>query len=396
VTSPSLVHHLSSIEDPRMDRTKKHKLLDILITTVLGFMAGNDNWTEIVEWAEHNESWLKTFLELENGIPSHDTFARVFALIDPDQFEAAFQSWVLEYRERFLPTDGAGKDRPLIAIDGKKICGTTDHKKPFTSALGMVSAWCSSAGLVLGQRKYDFGENHEKTVSRDLIALLGLKGCVVSLDANGASTDIFNAIVGKKADFVIGLKTNLKSVYKIADQIFSETRPKNKEIVSTVIEEGRAHGRVEKRVYDLIDIDRADFWKTRNRMEAFERYPHIKCLGRVSSEVLRDGKVTTDVRYFMTSLAQSDYQLFARSVRSHWEIENKLHWVLDVAFNEDRSTIHQKHAMQNVALVRRMAFNLLKSVPAKKKTSVAIKRKKAGWDHTYLHEVLVSATGLKP
>jgi len=394
VTSPSLVHHLSSIEDPRMDRTKKHKLLDILIITVLGFMAGNDNWTEIVEWAEHNESWLKTFLELENGIPSHDTFARVFALIDPDQFEAAFQSWVGEYRNRFLSADTDSSARPLVAIDGKKIRATTDHKKPFTSALGMVSAWCSSAGLVLGQKKYDFGQNHEKNVSRDLIGLLNLKGCVVSLDANGACTDIFNKIIEKKADFVIGLKTNLKSVYKVADQIFSDTRPKNKALLSKITEEDKGHGRVEKRTYELIDVDRADFWKTNHRIEAFERYPHIKCLGRVTSEVNRHGKNTTDTRYFMTSLAQSDYQLFARSIRSHWQIENKLHWVLDVAFNEDRSTIHRKHAMRNVALVRRMAFNLLKSVPSQKKSSVAIKRKKAGWDNRYLHEVLVSATAI--
>lgn len=227
MTSSSLAHHLSSIEDPRMDRTKKHALLDILIITVLGFMAGNDNWTEIVEWAEHNVDWLNAFLVLENGIPSHDTFARVFALIDPDQFESAFQNWVVEYRNRFVATGGGVAERPLVAIDGKKIRGTTDHRKPFTSALGMVSAWCSSAGLVLGQKKYDFGENHEKTVSRDLIALLNLKGCVVSLDANGASTDIFNQIIGKKADFVIGLKANLKSVYRIADQIFSDTRPEN-------------------------------------------------------------------------------------------------------------------------------------------------------------------------
>jgi len=387
------VHYLSGINDPRMDRTKRHKLLDILIITVLGFMAGNDNWTEIVEWAEHNEDWLKTFLELANGIPSHDTFGRVFALIDADQFEAAFQEWVLEYRKLFLPTDSEQNERPLIAIDGKKIRGTTDHKKPFTSARGMVSAWCSSAGLVLGQKEYDFGENHEKLVSRDLIDLLHLQGCIVSLDANGACSDIFNKIVEKKADFVIGLKTNLKSVYKIADQIFSETRPKNRDIASVVTEEGQGHGRQEKRIYELIAIDRADFWKTKYRMEGLEKYPHIKCLGRVTSVVNRNAKDVTDTRYFMTSLEQGDYRLFARSVRSHWDIENKLHWILDVAFNEDRSTIHMKHAMRNVALVRRMALNLLKSVPSAKKTSVAIKRKKAGWDNRYLQQVLVSGPG---
>lgn len=140
--TPSLAHYLSCIKDPRMDRTKKHKLLDILISTVLGFMAGNDNWTEIVEWARHNEAWLKTFLGFENGIPSHDTYARVFALIKPDQFESAFQSWVQEYRDQFL-ANHSQSGRPLVAIDGKKIRGTTDHEKPFTSSLGMVSAWCS-------------------------------------------------------------------------------------------------------------------------------------------------------------------------------------------------------------------------------------------------------------
>ena len=370
-----------------MDRTKKHKLLDILIITVLGFMTGNDNWIEIVEWAEHNEEWLRTFLELENGIPSHDTFGRVFALIDPKEFESAFQSWVLEYRKIFLKDESG--TRQHVAIDGKKIRGTTDHKKPFTSAMGTVSAWCSTAGLVLGQTKYDFGENHEKHATLDLIQMLHLKGAIVSLDANGATQDILRKITTKKADFVIGLKTNVKSLYKIADQIFSETRPKNKDLMSTLMQEEKGHGRSEKRTYELIGIDAADFWKTPNRVEVFQRYPDIKCLGRVVAEVTRNGRQTQDARFFMTSLSQNDYCAFATAVRSHWEIENKLHWVLDVAFHEDRSTIHKKNAMENVALVRRLAFNLLKVFPTERKTSVAIKRKKAGWDSKFLHEVLI-------
>ena len=208
------------------------------------------------------------------------------------------------------------------------------------------------------------------------------------MDANGACEDIFNGIIDKKADFVIGLKTNLKSVHRIADEIFSEARPKNKDLVSTVIEEDKEHGRKEKRTYELIAIDQADFWRAKNRMATFKKYPHIKCFGRVTAEVLRNGKETIESRYFMTSLPQEDYHAFATSVRSHWQIENKLHWVLDVAFHEDRSTIHQKNAMQNVVLVRRLAFNLLKSLQTKRKMSVAVKRKKASWDSSFLHEVL--------
>ena len=306
MASSTLMDFLSEVDDPRMDRTKKHKLLDILVITILGFMAGNDNWPEIIEWAKHNVDWLKTFLELENGIPSHDTFGRVFALVETKQFEAAFQAWVLEYRKLFINTDD--QIRHHIAIDGKKIRGTTDHKKPFTSAMGTVSAWCNSAGLVLGQTKYDFGENHEKHATLDLIQLLHLRGAIVSLDANGATQDILNKITEKKADFVIGLKTNVKSLYRIADQIFSETRPKNKKILSSVIEEEKGHGRVEKRTYELIDVEKSDFWRTPNRLEVFKKYPDIKCLGRVTAEVTRNGKETKESRFFMTSLSQDDHR----------------------------------------------------------------------------------------
>jgi predicted transposase YbfD/YdcC len=381
------MEHLSLIEDPRVDRTKKHLLIDILVITVLGYMSDNDNWFD-----EEKREWLKTFLELRNGIPSHDTFGRVFALIDPDQFEAAFQNWAIEYRKKFLPDTIEPEHRYHIAIDGKKIRGTTDHKKPHTSAMGMVNAWCSSAGLVLGQKYYDFADHHEKHSTLDLIDMLYLNGCIVTLDANGATQDIFNKIIDKKADFVVGLKKNIKTAYRIADQIFSETRPKNKSIASMVTEEENKlqHGRKEKRTYELIDIDAADFWRTKNRLEVFEKYPHIKCLGKVTSEGIRDGKAFQESRFFMTNLKQEEYKIFATSVRSHWEIENKLHWVLDVAFHEDRSTIHKKNVLRNVALVRRLAFNLLKSFPTPRKMSVAIKRKKAGWDSQFLHAALIS------
>ena len=197
---------------------------------------------------------------------------------------------------------------------------------------------------------------------------------------------------GLKATVADWIEKNLKNVYKIADQIFSETRPKNKIIASIEIEEESKlqHGRKEKCTYELIDIESADFWRTKNRLEVFEKYPHIKCFGRVTAEVTRNGKSSIEYRLYMTSLEQEDYKAFATTVRSHWEIENNLHWVLDVSFYEDRSTIHKQNAMRNVALVRRLAFNLLKAIPSQRKTSVAIKRKKAGWDSTLLHDALIT------
>ena len=299
----TLMEHLSLIQDPRIERTKKHQLIDILVITVLGFIADNDNWFEIIQWAEHKQEWLKTFLKLENGIPSHDTFGRVFALIDPDHFESVFQNWAKEYREKFLPREAQPESRNHVAIDGKKLRGTTDHKKPFTSAKGMVNAWCSSTGLVLGQTNYDFSEKIERASTLELLDMLYLKGCVVSLDAGGATQDIFNKIAEKKADFVVGLKKNVKNVYKIADQIFSETRPKNKDIVSIVIEEEnkRQHGRKEKRTYELIDLEAADFWRTTNRLEVFKKYPHIKCLGKITAEITRNGNSSVESRFYSTS-----------------------------------------------------------------------------------------------
>ena len=285
-----LVECLSGISDPRMDRTKKHLLIDILVITVCAYVSGADNWIEVVEWAKSREDWLRKFLVLPAGIPSHDTFGRVFALIEPKEFEVAFQAWLGELRQALSPDGG----RDFVSIDGKKLRSTFHYSGHCTSAIGIVSAWSSETGLVLGQRRYDYSGEHEKWVMRDVVDLLYLEGCVVTLDAAGATREIFEKVIEKKADFVIGLKKNFKGLYKIADEVFTNAYPKNEPRFTRSETEGKAHGRNEKRVYELIELKDAEFWRSRSRQEYLKPLIEIKSIGRVTSTREKNGETSQD------------------------------------------------------------------------------------------------------
>jgi predicted transposase YbfD/YdcC len=388
-----LISCLAGVKDPRMERTRKHKLIDILVITVCAHLCSADNWVEVEEWAKSREEWLKRFLDLPEGIPSHDTLGRVFCLLDPKELNRAFTDWVKEFRKKKIfhkKKDKRQREMPeIVSLDGKVIRGTMESKFGANSAVGVVSAWSSEVGLVLGANKFDNLKGiHEKQSTEELLDFLYLKGTIVTLDAGGATAKICEKVKAKEADFVIGLKGNQGELLKAAEWIYSLGRRRNGRFITSRRSENEkdTHGREEKRLYELISLSEADLPELKSWQEMLAKWPTVRGLGRVKSK--RNGAYET--RYYLTSLESPDIREFARAVRSHWNVENQLHWVLDVAFREDHSKARVKNVAENLAVIRRMALNLLKQDKTNK-IGIQAKRRKAGWDPEYLENVLLEA-----
>jgi len=388
-----LISCLGGVKDPRVERTKKHKLIDILVITVCAHLCSADNWVEVEEWAKSREAWLKKFLELPEGIPSHDTFGRVFCLLDPKELNRAFSEWVREFRSKKIFQKRKQKNQTetpeIVSIDGKVIRGTLEKKRGPLSAIGVVNAWSSEVGLVLGQNKFDnLNGTHEKQSTEELIDFLYLKGVIVTLDAGGATASICEKIKAKEADFVIGLKGNQGELLKAAEWIYSLGRRRNGKFITSRRSEREkvTHGREEKRLYELISLEEADLPELGSWKEMLERWPTVKGLGRIRSK----RNATFETRYYLTSLESPAIREFAHAVRGHWSVENQLHWVLDVAFREDQCRSRVKNVAENLAVIRRIALNLLKQDKINK-IGIQAKRRKAGWDPEYLEAVLLEA-----
>jgi predicted transposase YbfD/YdcC len=366
----TIAGHFSDLNDPRIDRTKRHKLADIITIAICSTLCMGESWDAMEEFGQTHEQWLRKFLELPNGIPSHDTFNRVFARIDPDQFRTCFISWVKSIEPKF--------DGDIIPIDGKTVRRSHDRANG-NKAIHMVSAWACHSSLVLGQLKNEEKSN-EITAIPKLLDLLEIKGCVVSIDAMGCQKKIAEKIVEKQADWVFSLKGNQSTFHQdvIAwfesvdlDQccrdasVFLETKEKK-------------HGRLETRRY---------YYFTDHSLGHYaEQWKGFRGIGMVES-IRDDGKkVTTDRRYFIASLS-GDVKRFAQAVRSHWGIENSLHWVLDVSFSEDANRTRKGHAPENYSILRHIALNILRKDTTSKK-SIKLKRLRAGWDTDYLEQLL--------
>ena len=364
---------LRKVKDPRIDRTKRHKLIDILIIAILAVICGADSWVDVEMFGNSKIEWLKTFLELPNGIPSHDTFGRVFALINPEEFEKGFMEWVKLIQEL---TQGQ-----VIAIDGKQMRGSKDLPAG-KAGIYMVSAWATANQLVLGQRKVD-DKSNEITAIPQLLKVLELAGCIVVVDAIGTQTKIAKTIIDQGADYILAVKENQGHLYEDIHDLFEDDWKYNFEgapyrYAKTV---NKDHGRIEiRQCWSISDPEYLA------NIRDLDRWKGVKSLVMILSERQIGEKREVQDRYYISSL-ESDAKKILQAKRSYWGIENCLHWVLDIAFNEDHSRVRKDHAPQNFSILRHMALNLLK-LETTVKAGIKAKRLKCGWDTDYLLKVL--------
>lgn len=451
--------HFEVLEDPR---TENHNLLhpfhDILVIAILGTICGADGWTEICEFAEAKLDWLKTFLALPHGIPSHDTFGRLFSLLDSDVFEECFLAWI-----ESLSID---LQNEIISIDGKSLRGSHDKRKA-VKMLHVVSAWASENKILLGQIKTDEKSN-EITAIPELLDMIDVSGSIVTIDAMGCQRDIAKKIVEKGADYVLSLKENQPTLYQEVDNIFLQAEQGEKKYKKMIhkqkIEKVSCHGRIETRRYTLI--------KPREPHTFGIRWPYLNGLGMVEVKRTANKQTEYSKRFFLTSLEDGyevflmsdlpkgalpekgkiyvdqkgeqlryilqdpngdkidstldikiadfnrktlmeskrrilwetekrgqtlrdqDINKFMKAVRKHWNVEINLHWSLDVSFKEDLSRVRIGNAAENLAIIRRVALNLLKQEKTSK-VGITARRKRAGWDHQYLLKVLMADSPFK-
>jgi len=366
--------HFSVLPDPRTDRTKKHLLIDILFIAVCTMICGGEGFTDMEEFGEAKEDWLRKYVELPHGIPSHDTFRRVFSILDPVVFGECFTRWSQALHDA---TNGE-----VIALDGKTVRHSFDTFSG-QPALHMVSAWASENGLALGQVRVDEKSNEITAIPR-LLEMIDVKGRIITTDAMGCQRDVAKRIVDKKGDYVFCLKGNQTSLHDEVKYFFDECRAANYQDVEHHYFESleKDHGRIETRRCWVVEQDAVN-WLER------EEWPGLSSIAAVESERKIRGKKTTETRYFISSLTGKARKL-ADATREHWAIENSLHYVLDVTFNEDRSRIRKDNAPENLVVLRRIALNMVKKEQTHKKASVRRKVKAAGWDNSYLERILVS------
>ena len=368
----TITEHFATLTDPRIDHTKRHHLLDLLTIALCAILCGADEWVAMEEFGKAKREWFDTFLTLPNGIPSHDTFGRVFAALDPDQFQRCFLAWV---QQTMTQTDGA-----VIACDGKTVRRAHDRDAG-KAAIHMVSAWASAQHLVLGQVAVDEKSN-EITALPALLNLLMLKGCIVTIDAMGCQTAIAQTIIDREADYVLALKENHDTCYHEVVHLFADAQATafaDYAYDSAQTVDG-GHGRVEIRRYWTISDS-----VTLAHLDPDGAWAGLRGIGMVAAERREKGKVSREARYYLTSLV--DAATFGRAVRSHWGIENGLHWVLDIAFREDESRARMGASAANLVVLRHIALNLLKKETTAK-VGVKNKRLKAGWDARYLLKVI--------
>jgi predicted transposase YbfD/YdcC/predicted DNA-binding protein (UPF0251 family) len=369
--SSGLLRAFAELEDPRMDRTKKHSLGDLLTIAICAVICGADGWTQIEQFGRCKEKWFRTFLDLPHGIPSHDTFGRVFAMLDPEAFEACFLKWITD-----LATASAGR---LIAIDGKTIRRSLDAANG-KAAIHMVSAWCAANHMVLGQVATD-AKSNEITAIPKLLKLLDLQGAVVTIDAAGCQKQIAKQIVDQGADYVLQLKGNQGGLYAETVTLFDQCLRDDCYGIAytTAATTNGGHGRIEQR----------RIWATSEIGWFAERgkWKKLRSLIRVEARRTIEGETSCEYRYYISSLPADDPQRLLGYIRGHWGVENNLHWCLDISFADDDRRIRTGHGAENFARLSRIALNLLKA-QRKHKVGLKTKRLRAGWDNDYLLEVL--------
>jgi len=368
--SEPLSYHLSIIADPRMDRRKEHSLHDVLMIAILAMLCGAETFVDFEDFGNAKKEWLQGFLALPNGIPSHDTFGRVFCAMNNRHFAESFRNWTEGLRKKITGE--------IVAIDGKTLRRSHDKGRG-KSAIHMVSAWGRENGLVLGQIKVDEKSN-EITAIPQLLRTLELAECIVTIDAMGTQKEIAREIREADADYVLALKGNHETVLEEVSSFLLDAKEKNFKGVAHDFFETveKDHGRIETRRYWI--SEEIGWFQDRPLWEGLRSFGMVESLRDIN------GAVTREVRFFLSSL-RADAKNFARAVRGHWAVENTLHWSLDVCFAEDACRIRAGYAAENMAIIRHMTLNVLK-IDTTKKRGIKGKQKNAAWDHSYLLSLL--------
>lgn len=363
----ALIEYFRPLPDPRRkDHNKlRHELLDIVVISILAVICGADSWIEIEVFGKEKESWLKTFLSLPNGIPSHDTFGRIFSLIDPSAFDRCFLGWVKTIRRR-IPKE-------VVAIDGKSVRRSyQDELRP----LHLVNAFATENGIVIGQKKVD-GKSNEITAIPELLKLLDIEGCIVTTDAMGCQCWITMKIAEQKADYALAVKGNQRRLLTDITRHFSEVEAATTTDIGYARTSEHGHGREEVRECRVSTV---------GCVRDKGRWQNLRSIAKVTCTRIINGKTSTESRYFISSLEPDAVEML-RVVRAHWKVETSLHWSLDISFREDESRIRIGHAQENLALIRKLALNLLRNEKTSR-SGIKARRLQAGWSEEYLLRVL--------
>lgn len=361
---PALLDFLATVPDPRLDRTRKHRLVDILMVTLVGFLGGATSFATAAAFAQCRIGWLKTFLALPNGVPSHDTLYRVFRLLDPKVFAAGFAAWAAEWMAT-APQQ--------VAIDGKALRGSPSAT--FSHCVHLVSAWATEEGLLLGQESVAEHANEPATIPA-LLEMLRLKGALVSIDAIGCKTSILKTIRQKHGDYLVAVKANQPTLLATATTLFATAIDADfaGHPVTQHASVERGHGRREERYVSVLATP-----------DGIAGWPDVACVIQVNREREEHGRNTTTPQYYISSRAGTAEQM-GRFIRRHWAVENELHWGLDVILGEDGHRLGVRTASANLGLVRRLAMSLLAKAPGT--MSKPIKMVLAAGDPEFLKTIL--------
>lgn len=372
---PNIQNYFASLRDPRNEMNREHLLLDMVVIAICAIIAGADDWVAVADFALSKAAWLRTFLSLPSGIPSHDTFWRLFRWLDPQEFESCFLRWIQTVSE---VTQGQ-----VIAIDGKKLRRSHDKSKG-KAAIHMVSAWASSNRLTLGQRKVD-DKSNEITAIPELLEVLEIAGCIVTIDAIGCQTEIAQTIIAKDADYLLALKENQGNLYADVELLFDDLAQSRDTAYphDYAKTSEKDHGRIEiRQAWTIADP------QLLSQLRNTAQWPKLHTLLKIQAERIIDGKRSLATRYFISSLQTSAAKLL-EAARTHWQIENSCHWVLDIAFREDEARLRKDYGAQNFAILRHIALNCLKQERSAR-LGTKNKRLRAAWDHDYLLQVLAT------
>ena len=370
-----IVSHFTDLPDPRTDINRRHLLIDVIVISICGVLAGADGPVAIEVWAKLNKEWLQKYLTLPNGIPSHDTIGRVLELINPKAFQECFVGWLKSLNNE--ADDPEKRDKPIYAIDGKTMRRSHD-KRHGLGPLHIVSVWATEQGISLGQIATEEKSN-EVTAIPQIIQQIDVQGTIVTIDAAGCQKNIAQLIVDANGDYVLALKANHPTLHAAVHELFLDhVEDDFRRIpVSRFETHEKSHGRVEHRTYLQLTAPRT--------LPGYDEWKGLRSVGVAVRRYQVDGTEHSDVRYYISSLRRNGKQ-FARAVRGHWGIENTLHWSLDVTYREDESRIRKRNLAQNLSWIRRITLSLIKQNPGKE--SNVMKRRMAGWSLGYLMQLL--------